>query len=273
MFLSEQEQQDKAKAHIGTKVKSCQHLYSSLSFFCVSSLITARPRTSPLSKWSLKRQNYVNSSESKKYQFRSTGWWISLNMLQQQDKDFSNFLPGCTPGLAALAGFTKYGLATVLSHTRLFQKHLYVDCIALFPTFSLFFSSPEMLRTWLKMWTTPWWRWSERSFRWTSWRPWRNWRGWERRNATYRISGADSGWRDKGITQHPLGFFTPSKRKKSACSAVTSRTMKLWMLRLRVSLRHPMLARWNVPCWPGGIGSLHHLGLCCLSRNDLGLGQ
>lgn len=46
-------------------------------------------------------------------------------MLQQQDKDFSNFLPGCTPGLAALAAFTKYEFATELrKHISLSQKHI-----------------------------------------------------------------------------------------------------------------------------------------------------
>lgn len=87
--------------------------------------------------------------------------------------------------------------------------------------------------------------------------------------------GLTADWRDKGILQHPLGFFfyTPEGRKKSARSAVTSRTIKLWMLNPRLSLHHPMLPRWNVPCWPGDIGSLHHLGLCCLNRNDLGRGN
>lgn len=63
-------------------------------------------------------------------------------------------------------------------------------------------------RTWRRTWTTPWCRWSARSFKWTSWRPWRGWRGWGRRNATYRTSGADSRWGDKDVLQHRLGFFT-----------------------------------------------------------------
>lgn len=153
-------------------------------------------------------------------------------MLQQRDRDLSNFLPGYTPGLGAPTVFYKILVChSTQTHITHCLKNMCNDCISVFLNIiALFPPSPGMLRTWLRTWTILWWRWSKLSFGWTNWRPWRHWQGWERRNATYRTSGADSWWGDKGILQHPLGFSTPSKKRKSACSAVTSRTIKLWML-------------------------------------------
>ena len=123
-------------------------------------------------------------------------------MPQQQDRDFSNFLPGCTPALA--------GSTNSLSHRAVSRK---TCTLIVFPLISSWYiqtvstSSVGMQRTWLRMWTTPWWRWSEPSFRWTNWRPWGGWPGWERRSATCRTSGADGGRADNGLLQHAELFF------------------------------------------------------------------
>lgn len=104
-------QRDKAK-HTSVYNKSSRVIIGKAQYhiLCFSPLLSLPGcHIHLLSKWTLNHQNCANSTKSKKCHFRSTGWWIYLNMLQQQDKDFCNFLPGGTPGLAALAGFLKWG--------------------------------------------------------------------------------------------------------------------------------------------------------------------
>jgi len=107
---------------------SCQHAHKQhLLLVRVSPLHCLADELYLLStSLSLKHHNCVNSSEAKQYHFRSTGWWIFPNMLQQQHRDYCNFLAGCSSGWQHLLFFYKiWAFRCAKANLERPQKYVY----------------------------------------------------------------------------------------------------------------------------------------------------